>query len=43
MMKKLALPAIFVGTLAVSSLNERFGLGLTDDEERDLVEYLKSL
>jgi hypothetical protein len=28
---------------AVNSYNERFGLGLTDQEKNDLVEYLKSL
>ena len=27
----------------VDSYNTRFGLGLTPDEEHDLVEYLKSL
>jgi hypothetical protein len=27
----------------VGSYNDRFGLGLTDQEKHDLVEYLKSL
>lgn len=27
----------------VNSYNERFGLGLSDREKHDLVEYLKSL
>jgi hypothetical protein len=27
----------------VKSYNSRFSLGLTDEEEQDLVEYLKSL
>jgi hypothetical protein len=27
----------------VNSYNERFGLGLTEEEKHDLVEYLKSL
>ncbi len=27
----------------VNSYNDRFSLGLTDQEEHDLVEYLKSL
>ncbi len=27
----------------VTSYNDRFGLGLSDDEKRELVEYLKSV
>lgn len=30
-------------TDVVNSYNQRFNLGLTDQEKRDLVEYLKSL